>query len=123
MPDVRQMAWRMARRKEDDVDPHVFAGQGQFMPQNFRSRRDPREPPCVDGEVKLGRAGPGLHLDEGEHPVLPRDQIDLAGSIAQAAADNLPSFKAQPPGGDSFGLPPALFGSLPLHLLSSIARA
>ena len=116
------MAWRAARRKEDYVYPHVVACLGKLMPQDFRRCGNPRQSPLVDSDIQFRRGRPRLHLDEGQHRALSRDQIDFAGRRAQSPPDNLPSLEAQPPGSDAFGLTPPLFRRLLLHPFNSIAR-
>ena len=121
MPDIGQMARRAARRKEDDVDSHIIARFRQIMPQYFRRRRDPRQPAFVDRQVQFRRTPPSLHLDEGDHAAPSRDQIHLARRGPHAAAHNLPAPQAQPPGGDAFGLSPALLRLLFAHSSASAA--
>lgn len=123
MPDIRQMARRAARRKEDHVDPHVIARFGKLMEEDFRRRSDAGEAALVDGEVKIGGGGAGLYLYKGEHRAAPCDKVHLPRWRAQAAADDAPALEAQPPSGNALRLTAALFGLLPLHPFNSMARA
>lgn len=129
VPDIGQMARRTARRKEDHVDSHVVARFGEAVEQDSRRRRHSRKAPLVYGEVEIGAARASLHLDKGQHGAAPGDQVHLPRGRAHAAADDLPALEAQPPAGDAFRLPPALFGGQPgarrlrPHALSSRARS
>lgn len=123
MPDIRQMARRTARRKEDHVDPHVVAGFSEVVEEHFGGGRDAGQTAFVYSEVEVCGGGAGLYLDKGEHRTAPCDKVHLSGWRAQAAADNLPALEPQPPCGDAFGLPPAFFGLLALHPFSSSARS
>lgn len=123
MPDIRQMAWRAAGRKEDDVDSHIVPRFAQLMPQYFRRRRDPAQPPFVDRQIQFRRRSAGLHLNERQHRALARDQIDLARRSPHPPPDDLPAFEPQPPGGDPFRLPPASLGRFALHPFNSVARS
>src|SRR3546814_5052061 len=95
MPDIRQMARRAARCKEHHVDSHVVARFREVVEQDFRRRGDPRKAAFVDGEVEIGAGGAGLHLDKGEHPAAPGDQVDLSGGRAHTAADDLPALRSE----------------------------
>ena len=123
MPDIRQMARRTARRKEDHVDPHVVARLCKVVEEHFGCGRDAGQAAFVDRKVKIGGGGAGLYLDKGEHRAASCNKVYLAGGCAQAAADDLPAFEPQPPCGDAFGLPSALLGLLALHPFSSSARS
>jgi hypothetical protein len=122
MPNIRQMAWRAARRKEDDVDSHVVPRFAEVMPQYFRRRRDPAQPPLVDRQVQFRRARPRLDLDKGQHRALARDKIDLARRRPHPPPNDLPAFEPQPPGGDPLRLTPASLGAFALDPFNSVAR-
>jgi hypothetical protein len=123
MPDIGQMAWRAARRKEDDVDSHVIPRFTQIMPEDFRRRRDPAQPPLIDRQIQFGSGRTRLHLDKGEHRPLARDQIDLTRRGPHPPSDNLPALQPQPPGRDPLSLTPASFGNLAFHPFNSVARS
>ncbi|GLV29360.1 hypothetical protein TomTYG75_18800 [Sphingobium sp. TomTYG75] len=93
MPDIRQMARRTARRKEDHVDPHVVARLCKVIEEHFGGGRDAREAAFVYREVEICGGGAGLYLDKSEHRAASCNKVYLAGGCAQAAADDLPALE------------------------------
>src|SRR5690606_8671546 len=69
--------------------------------------------PALHGSERIERVtepitGPGLHLDEGDDAVLPRDNVDLLVPLMDIAAENHPARPGQGLGGEAFTPPTQL---------------
>ena len=111
LPDVDQMAWQAARRKEHHVDPDVVARPGEARAEHFGRGGDTAQAILVDRHVEIGGAVAPFDLDERDGAAALCDEVDLAHGNAEPLAEDPPAVEAQPPCGAALGLAPAGFGS------------
>jgi hypothetical protein len=108
------MAQRPPGRDQDHVDPDILAFARIFRRQIARSRRDPGQPPLVDGEIQLRSRAPPLHFYERDEIPPRRHQIHFADGCPHAPREDPPALEAQPPRRRCLPDPAALFRATPI---------
>lgn len=98
------------RGQQDHVDPQSIAVPGKATGKDFRRPRHPPQTIRIHGKVKIGSARAPLHLDKGDNAAASRHNIDFASPYPQAAPQNAPPGKSEPPYRQRFTTTSALFG-------------
>ena len=126
-PHIRQMVRPAPRRKQHHVDTDIIAGPRIAGAKLLRRRSHPAQAIFVDCGGKIGGILSPFHLDKGDSPPAPRDQVNFAAAHLDARCQYPPAFEPERPCSERFAAPSARFGLLPrlFHRLpvSSSARA
>ena len=109
------MSWPAAPRDDDGVEAHAFRPQpGPLREIKFGRTFDACLLPRTKGNGRRVAFLSRLDLDETDDARgRSRDEIDLAGMRADAAAEDSVEFAHQEKRGERFAAPPALLGFAP----------
>ena len=118
------MSRQPAGHEENGVDADVVAVAGVAGRQPLGRDRDPAQAVLVESHGGAFVTTARLHLNEGEHPPAPRNEVDFAAGHAGALRQDAPAVQPQPPGRQPFRPTTALLGNdAAVQRLSSSARA
>lgn len=116
------MAREAARRKEKHVHTLIVTGSDEARSDAFCCGDDSPEPPCIYRKLKIRRAGPPLHLHEGDGFSAPRNKIHFPPRCLHASGEDSPALEPQIPRSQRLAPPAPTFALSTIHL-SSMARA
>lgn len=118
------MAWPLAGRNQNDVEPQVKLSQARVPLQEGLGGAPYALPlTTADRLAGLGQPAARLDLDQRQHLAAPGDQIDLPNRDPEPSGEDTVAFQAQPAGRQRFGPPPAVPGAAPAGLGHVLPRS
>jgi hypothetical protein len=98
------------RNDVNDVDPDLVRSANEAGQEEIGGIGDAPEPVPVERDIGSLARRPRLHLDEGQHPAAPGDNVHLADAGTDPLAKDRPTLQPQIPGGERLRPPAAALG-------------